>query len=308
MNGVASQQWFWMLLSRKDSLVPIAPYLWRGLGGPAVDQQLWCLDAYIKHPESGALIPFEEKFGLDAECALLDTLSPLVRKFGFELQILNGRFFIGRKKAWDVQVVPWAAQKGKAMAPAAGAGAADWRALTLEISAVLSEPSFKKAFAGAQSLLPEGFWISGGGFNSPVLPYTQVRCAVASSPLFKGIAEACGINKNYILTPHGRWPDCPEGDRIYVFDSPVLEECSAEEIRAYWQKTVPLMEKLYAGCKGFEKYSLRLVATDGVRISTIEKLPRTEKESRGFLFFKKKEEPRDYSENWLFGIGLQDES
>lgn len=53
------------------------------------------------------------------------------------------------------------------------------------------------------------------------------------------------------------------------------------------------MEHLTATAKGFEKYHPRLVASDGLRISVIEKL---QEQKSSFAFWKS---PKNYTEAWL---------
>lgn len=119
LSGFASMQWVWMLLTQRENLAPSAPYLWKGLGGPKVHQEFWALNGYRK--ENGVLKSAGDVFDIDEECDLRDLLNPIARQFNFEVQVLDGRFFLARKKAWQVLITPWLAQEDK---PAAQIGRA----------------------------------------------------------------------------------------------------------------------------------------------------------------------------------------
>lgn len=58
-------------------------------------------------------------------------------------------------------------------------------------------------------------------------------------------------------------------------------------------RAVKRMEHLTATAKGFEKYHPRLVASDGLRVSVIEKL---QEQKSSFAFWKS---PKNYTEAWL---------
>ena len=123
LSGFASIQWVWMLLTQRENLAPTAPYLWKGLGGPKVHQEFWALNGYRK--ENGVLKSAGDIFDIDEECDLRDLLNPVARQFDFEVQVLDGRFFLARKKAWQVLIAPWLAQENKEPAQAAGPEAAE---------------------------------------------------------------------------------------------------------------------------------------------------------------------------------------
>ena len=118
LSGFASMQWVWMLLTQRENLAPTAPYLWKGLGGPKVHQEFWALNGY--RIENGVLKSAGDIFDIDEECDLRDLLNPVARQFDFEVQVLDGRFFLARKKAWQVLIAPWLAQENKEPAQTAG--------------------------------------------------------------------------------------------------------------------------------------------------------------------------------------------
>ena len=92
LSGFASMQWVWMLLTQRENLAPTAPYLWKGLGGPKVHQEFWALNGY--RIENGVLKSAGDIFDIDEECDLRDLLNPVARQFDFEVQVLDGRFFL----------------------------------------------------------------------------------------------------------------------------------------------------------------------------------------------------------------------
>ena len=141
----------------------------------------------------------------------------------------------------------------------------------------------------------EGFWINGGAFEEQLLPYTQIRCALTSDPTIRGISEAAGIARAYIKSSTAVWPDCPEGDRLCILDDFNDPSVKTDPARwsAAWTRAVKRMEHLTATAKGFEKYHPRLVASDGLRVSVIEKL---QEQKSSFAFWKS---PKNYTEAWL---------
>ena len=293
LSGFASMQWVWMLLTQRENLAPTAPYLWKGLGGPKVHQEFWALNGY--RIENGVLKSAGDIFDIDEECDLRDLLNPVARQFDFEVQVLDGRFFLARKKAWQVLIAPWLAQKNKEPAQTAGPQAAEWTEITRAIEDSLAKSAFNEFRAKAGRPPVEGFWINGGAFEEQLLPYTQIRCALTSDPTIRGIAEAAGIARAYIKSSTAAWPDCPEGDRFCIldeFNDPTVKADPAHW-HAAWTRAVERMEHLTATAKGFEKYHPRLVASDGLRVSVIEKL---QEQKSSFAFWKS---PKNYTEAWL---------
>ena len=293
LSGFASMQWVWMLLTQRENLAPSAPYLWKGLGGPKVHQEFWALNGYRK--ENGVLKSAGDVFDIDEECDLRDLLNQIARQFNFEVQVLDGRFFLARKKAWQVLITPWLAQEDKPAAQPAGPEAAEWTEITRVIEESLAKSVFNEYRAKAGRPPVEGFWINGGAFEEQLLPYTQIRCALTSDPTIRGISEAAGIARAYIKSSTAVWPDCPEGDRLCILDDFNDPSVKTDPARwsAAWIRAVKRMEHLTATAKGFEKYHPRLVASDGLRVSVIEKL---QEQKSSFAFWKS---PKNYTEAWL---------
>lgn len=293
LSGFAGLQWVWMLLSQRENLAPTAPYLWKGLGGPKVDQEFWALNGY--RVENGVLLSSGDFFDIDEECDLRDLLNPIARRFNFEIQVLDGRFFFTRKTAWEVLTAPWLAQMNKPAAPAAGPAAAEYNALSHEISAALASSSFNEERRKLGRPALDGFWINGGAFEEQLLPYTQIRCCLSSDPTVRGIAEAAGIRKAYVASKVKDWPDCPEGDHFCILDEFMSADVKSDPERwsAAWESALEKIRHLSESAKGFEKYFPRLVASDGLSVSVIEK---TQEAKSTFAFWKKE---KNYTESWI---------
>lgn len=293
LSGFAGIQWVWMMLTQRENLAPTAPYLWKGLGGPKVHQEFWALNGY--RIDDGVLKSAGDVFDIEEECDLRDLLNPIARRFNFEIQVLDGRFFFTRKTAWPVVCAPWLAQQNKPAAPAAGPAAQEFNELSSEISRALSASSFNKQRKENGRPALEGFWINGGAFEEQLLPYTQIRCCLTSNPTIRGIAEAAGINRAYVKSSVRNWPDCPEGDLFCILDEfkdsivksdPLLWETA-------WADALEKVKQLSESAKGFEKYFPRLVACDGLHVSVIEK---TQDSKASFAFWKKE---KDHTHAWL---------
>lgn len=162
LSGFASMQWVWMLLTQRENLAPSAPYLWKGLGGPKVHQEFWALNGYRK--ENGVLKSAGDVFDIDEECDLRDLLNPIARQFNFEVQVLDGRFFLARKKAWQVLITPWLAQEDKPAAQPAGP-----KPLNGLKSLESSKKVLQKAFSMNTEQKPDGLRLKVSGSTAELL-------------------------------------------------------------------------------------------------------------------------------------------
>ncbi len=297
LSGYNTIQYEWILLSSRTSLAPFAPFLWRGLGGSKIDKEIWALDPYTL--KDNFYHEVESEFDMDEECLLIDLLMPIVRPFGFELQVLNGKFFLGRKKTWNLIVCPWPAQKSKQLVPPTGPDASEWLSLQKDISLALTGSEFNRCRSEKQKQEISGLWISGGGFDKPLTPCSQMRCVLTEDPFLIGLAEDCGISKNFINPIAKRWPDCPEGDRLVVFDDFQKHKDNTENWIAYWKQVLDKIDALKQSPVGLPATQTCFVATDGLRISTIK----TEKSIGNSLLSRFRNPKNDPSNaiNWLRG-------
>lgn len=296
LDGLATTQWLWMTLSSRDNLVPVAPYLWKGLGGMKTSREIWSIDPY-KLEDNVLKVSKPETFDIDQECELRDLLTPICRPFGFEIQVAEGRFFLTRKGPWQVMIAPWLCQEGKAAARPLGPDSGEWIKLSESIFEALKSASINTLRKEAGQDEIDGFWISSGGREEQLLPYTQIRCIVGADTLLKGIGEAAGINPSYLTAFKTTWPNCAEGGRLVLLDDFLDPEIKTNPAlwTQTWDKAIEKCKLLLNSAEGFEPYFPRLVATDGTRVSIIEK----KKSSSGFSFFNK---PKDLCGCWLTGI------
>ncbi len=296
LSGSAYLQWLWMLLSGQVTLFPSAPYLWKGLGGGKIGQQLWLLSPYRKASD-GRLYDVKAGKNLDETCGIQDLLGSVVRKYGFQLQVQNNWFFLSRKDPWDVQIPIWEAQLGKIKAPPFGSNAKDWSKLSQELEDKLAEAEFNSYRRKLSEDPIDGFWINGGGDDNQ-LQFTTIRAVQTNSPVIRGLCYACGIPKSAITDEHKPWPEAPNGDRISVF-SEFLDSDLKQDAKRWtetWNIAIDTVQGLIDCANKQEKINPVFIASDGNRISTMVK---KNKSSLLSIFSS----PADYGRQWLIPEG-----
>lgn len=286
-----------MTVTKRDSLIPVAPLLWEGFGGQRIDKEFWLLSPYYTS-SAGDLLSAAEVFDLDEECFLRDLLNPLLRPYKMDIQVLDGRFFMARKTAWNVDVCPWIAQQGKKPSPVGGASAEEWQQLSEQIRCALLDSEFNVYRQTMNRIPVEGLWINSGGFDTAIKDISFMRVIQTNSTLVKGICCASGINHKYVTKEGAPWPtDCPEGDRLSIlsrFDNPEVKKDPALWTRT-WNEIADFVEAQIESSKNLENLDIFtpvLVATDGLRIS---KISRPLKQNFFPLFKKNK----DFTEQWI---------
>ncbi len=285
--GPAWQQWLWMLLTDRNDLFPIAPYLWKGLGGEKIGAQLWLLSPYLIKEGKLEASPLTDDF--EEQCLLQDLLNPILRKFGFKLLASNNYLFISRTDEWKVELPIWEAQSGKTPAQPSGLNANDWKALTNEIIQELKDSELNKQRFARNLPTIEGFWINGGG-NDNQLPFTKIRSIQCQDTAIKGLAYACGIPSHRVSIERNFWRDVPDGDRVAVFSEfldPELKRDPKKWQKA-WDEAFTRTEDLMESIRGNEKHEPILVASDEAQISIARSMPK-----RSFLSLRRKP-----AENW----------
>lgn len=298
LRGIATDQWVWMNIAKKETLIPYGPLLWEAYGGMRIDKEFWQVSAYYLDAE-GNVAEAAESFDLEEECYLRDLLSPLARKYKIEVQVLDGRFFFARKTAWKIEVCPWKAQLNQPIQPIFGEEADELKNLMHEIQELLCGSELNQYRKENNRQEVEGLWISGGGFDTAIKDVSLTRIVQTNSPLVRGICKACGIANNFVTREGLPWPtECPEGDRLSIcsdFMDPGIKRDKRKWIDA-WERIRRLVEEHLATAKnlqGLEVFNPVLVATDGLRVSTITK---PLKKSFFPMFGKK----QDFSEQWIF--------
>ncbi len=138
LQGIATDQWIWMNIAKKENLIPYAPLLWEGFGGQRISKEFWQVSPYFLDAK-GNIEEAAEAFDLDEECYLRDLLAPLARKYKLEVQVLDGRFFFARKTAWKIEVCPWKAQLHQKPQPVFGEDKSEFEAVDSEIKIFFKE-------------------------------------------------------------------------------------------------------------------------------------------------------------------------
>ena len=268
-KGYASIQWIWLLLTQQKIVAPYAPYFWKGLGGPKINRYIWMLDPYII--KDHRLMPAEiAGFDLEEECELRDSLMPICSPRGFDIQVLNGRFFLSQKAQWELLVVPWAIQKGKMASNVIGPNLAEYNDFCQEINRAVRESGINRYRLDKAKTLIDGLWLSGGQKEQTFS--TDIRCVLNPSPFVDGVAQACGISKNHILRDTSSWPECPEGDKLAIFNDFCLPELrkDPEKLHLAWNKVIVNIEKLTEQAQTQMPHTIKIVLSNEDTISIIE--------------------------------------
>lgn len=292
LDGFATNQWLWMTITARTTLLESAPYLWKGLGGYRFNQQVWRLTPYHLFEEK--LIESELILDEDEECFLMDSLNPILRKHRMQLQLCGNQIFATRKPAWDVLIAPWESQKNKPAFSPEGTDAKEWMDLFCELRLAVENSDWNQ-YRKQKGFHPiDGLWICSGGVEEQILPMTQLRTIQSDSPLVRGIADASGLQTDFITTEQDAWPDCAPGSRLVVFDEfSRIDRFSQPDLwLKAWELATQRITRLVEKLESTETYQLKFVATDGLRIST---LTRKQKISK-LLFWKNK---NNYINPWL---------
>lgn len=222
-------------------------------------------------------------------------MNPVARQFDFEVQVLDGRFFLARKKAWQVLIAPWLAQENKEPAQAAGPEAAEWSEITRAIEDSLAKSAFNEFRVKAGRPPVEGFWINGGAFEEQLLPYTQIRCALTSDPTIRGIAEAAAL----------RGPTLNLRRPLGLTALKATASASSTSLTIRLSKQIPPAGtppghaplSAWSISRPRQKDLRNIIPAwslpDGLRVSVIEKL---QEQKSSFAFWKS---PKNYTEAWL---------
>lgn len=289
LDGYAAAQWIWMKITSRGTLLPAAPYLWKGQGGYQISHQFWHMAPYVKR--NGVLEEAELALDEDEECLLRDLLTPLLRRYKLDFQLTSQGLFATRRIPWNVISSPWQAQKGKAPFEPEGEDAESMKEMTAAVEEAFRDSEVNE-YRRSKGLEPiDGLWTSGGGHEERILPPTQIRALQTTNALYRGIADASGLIIDMMTGPQDKWPDCPPGDRIVVFDA-IGEARDAETRNKLWQEASERITALVDKLETTETYEIIFVATDGKRISTLvkkDKMP-------SLAFWKKK---NDFIDAWL---------
>ncbi len=275
LSGSAYLQWLWMIATGRDDLFQTAPCLWRGVGGDALSKEIWLLSPYKKNPD-GTLLEAPISEDIDELCLWQDFFIPIVRRYGFQLQALNNRFFATRKTAWNVSVPPWHCQEGKNPIPALGENAGQWNELSAEIASSLSGSEVNRYREGNGMAPVEGFHVNGGGFDNQ-LGYASIRVLQTNSPLIRGLGSMVGIPSARITREGMPWPETPDGDRLSVFSDfldPSVKQDPGKWLET-WERVMDKVKTAAGTAKGVERYSPVLVASDRIKISSLTKKNKT---------------------------------
>lgn len=292
LDGYASLQWTWMKLTGRQDLLPFAPYLWKGFGCPDLGKQIWHLAPFQATNEglNGVPLMLDE----DQECFLRDLLNPILGRQQFALQVIADGLFATRRTPWNVTACPWISQEGKVPFPTEGKNAEEWTSLQKNLSEALksSELNHYRVEHGLPTI--DGFWMSGGGFEERVRQPTIVRCLMTDNPLIRGIADAAGLNKDFIIPVQNSWPACAPGERIVFLDKPgqALQEDNIQKWTQSLEESVQIIQPLMNSLENDHSYEIGFAASNGLSLSYT-----TRSRIQSKLFFWKKN--NNYCDQWI---------
>lgn len=217
-EGAAHQIWLWRVISKQNTDPEAAAFEWEADGGPSMGAQTWrlwsfhqCEDQTVKSPEP--MLTQDERIELH------DDLVRCVRRFGFELQQWEGRWYLTRKTDWAVTVKPWCAQKYYPVTEHSVSGEAreDFFALQQALKDFMAQSSVNEARRDAGMETVDGFWPDGGS-RRHLLKASTLRAVMCNDSAVLGWAQNAGLLNFRTVPVSDDWPEAPEGDLLSVID------------------------------------------------------------------------------------------
>lgn len=275
--------WLWAAFSGRGGLPVTAPYAWAALGGPRLATEVWrarpCHLALSRDHLLLASLAADPP-GAQEIAARAPALRAAAAEAGFQLQELDGEWFLSRKTAWEIAVRPWESQLGATVGPHSVSGPATlaWRKLLNEVQMAWHEADLDETREAADRLTINGVWVDGGG-RWQRLPPSNFRSVLANEPAVRGWALAAGLAPTQVCGVQDDWPAVPDprrpGDRLAVLDDLVAPH--RDEDWGAWLAALPALqarvERLAAGALAQGAREVRLVATGREQASTVALTP-----------------------------------
>lgn len=271
LSHAAHLAWLWRAFAQRGGVPVTAPYTWAAAGGPTLATEVWrARPCHLALSRDHLLLN-----SLDAAPPTADEIaarSPALRaaaaEAGFQLQELDGHWFLTRKTPWDVAVRPWESQLGATVGPesATGPAALAWRKLLNEVQMAWHVADLDAAREAAGQPSINGVWVDGGG-RWERLPPSSFRSLLADSAAVRGWGLAAGLPSTQVRPVQDDWPAVsdPEypGDRLAVLDD--LAQAHRDDDWGAWLAALPALEarieRLATSALAQGAGEVRLVAT-----------------------------------------------
>lgn len=275
LANAAHLAWLWRVIGHRDGVPITAPYAWHALGGPTLATEMWRVrPCHFALARDHMLL--ESLAGDPPSQAELDARAPALRaaarEAGFQLQEVDGQWFLARKTDWPLKVRPWESQLGATVGPDSAQGEAQlaWRKLLNEVQMAWFAAGLHSEREEAERRSFNGVWIEGGG-RLEHLPPSNFRAVLANDETARGWALAAGISAERVRRLQNHWPEAPKGDLLAVIDD--LAEAHRSEDWGAWLAALPAVEArircLVDAARQRELRSVVLVATGREWVSTV---------------------------------------
>ena len=217
-DGAAHQIWLWRVISKQTTDPETAAFEWEADGGPSMGAQTWRLWSFHQRDDKTVKSP-EPVLTQDERIELHDELVRCVRRFGFELQQWEGRWYLTRKTDWAVTVKPWCAQKFHPITEHSVTGDAreDFFALQQALRDFMADSSINVSRRSRGQETVDGFWPDGGS-RRHLLKASTLRAVMCNDSAVLGWAQNAGLLNFRTIPVADDWPKAPEGDLLCVID------------------------------------------------------------------------------------------
>ncbi len=240
LSGAAAYVWLWQVIAKSTGVPETAAFEWEADGGPSMSTQTWRLwsahhgacDKGIVTRAPGTDLTADERH------ALHDEVVSCVRRFGFELQQWENRWYLTRKIDWPIIVRPWFAQNHQLLADdsVAGDAKAEFLAMREALMTILQKSSVNEERRAAGIDTVDSFWPDGGSRRHLLKP-SVLRAVMSNDSFVWGWAQNAGLLNFRTTAVNDTWPECPPGDLLAVLDD-LWEPYRAGHWQE-WQKRIP---------------------------------------------------------------------
>ena len=270
LEGAVHLVWLQQVIGKLGGMPQTAAFEWEADGGPSMSTETWRLWAYhFEVDDHGCrTVALTHKLTQDERNRLHDDLLALVRRFNFQLQQWEGRWYLTRKDDWECQARPWCAQNHQYYNEGCYWGE-EFETMRTAIAEFLKDHpvNLDRQAAGHETI--DGLWPEGGSRRF-LLKASTLRAVMSNDSFVHGWAQNAGLLNFRTTRVMDAWPEAPEGDLLCVIDD--LYEPYRKGDWDAWAKAWPVawerIQKLTAEAKSRRCQKLVLIGTGSVDTHT----------------------------------------
>ncbi len=218
LEGATHLVWLQQVIGKLGGMPQTAAFEWEADGGPTMSTETWRLWAFhfTSDDHGRRTVELEHPLTQDERNRLHDELLALVRRFDFQLQQWEGRWYLTCKTDWSSQTRPWCAQNHQYYTPDCWYGEA-FEAMQEAIGHFLKDHpvNHDRREKGWETI--DGLWPEGGSRRF-LLKASTLRAVMANDSYVQGWAQNAGLLNFRTTKLLNEWPEAPEGDLLAVID------------------------------------------------------------------------------------------